>query len=91
MQIVIDSSPVADTLIASTPAATTETVQINWARHAEFSFPSESWSTLSLFEPGTATSHTLTAQVADDCGANGGAGGGHFTIQSISVDVLAAR
>jgi hypothetical protein len=29
--------------------------------------------------------------VADDCGADGGQGGGHFTIQSISVDVLSVR
>lgn len=87
VQILVDGKPVSDTGIASTEPAAEETVPINWAHHAEFSFPSESWSSLSLFETGAETTHTVTAKVADDCEV----GGGHFTIQSVSVDVLAAR
>jgi hypothetical protein len=45
----------------------------------------------SIFEPGSATSHTLTAKIGDDCGFMGGNSGGHFTINSISVDVLGAK
>ena len=90
VQLLLDGSAVSDTLIASTVGGTPEIIQVNWARHPEFSFPSESWSSRSLFEPVAATSHTLTARVADDCGANGGVGGGHFKIESINVDVLAA-
>jgi hypothetical protein len=44
-----------------------------------------------LWEPGKATSHTLTAQVRDDCGEGGGSTGGHFTIDSVSIDVLGER
>jgi hypothetical protein len=91
VQVLIDGKAVADTSIASIGAETAETVPINWGRHGEFTFPAESWSSLSLFEPGTPASRTVTAQVADDCGANGGVGGGHFTIQAISMDVLGAQ
>jgi len=91
VQILLDGTPVADTSVASAPAATSETIPISWSRHGEFSFPADSSSTLSLLEPPALTSHTLTAQVADDCGADGGQGGGHFTIQSVGVDVLAVR
>jgi hypothetical protein len=91
VQVLLDGSPVADTSVASGPAEATETVPISWSHHAEFSFPAESRSALAAFEPLALTSHTLTAQVGDDCGANGGHGGGHFTIQSISVDVLGTR
>jgi hypothetical protein len=44
-----------------------------------------------LFEPGNVTSHTLTAEVTDECGAGGGNSGGHFKIDSISIDVLGVR
>jgi hypothetical protein len=91
VQVLLDGSPVADTSVASGSAGATQTVPISWSRHSEFSFPSESRSTLSLFEPPAPSSHTLSARVADDCGADGGQGGGHFTIQSISVDVLGVR
>lgn len=43
-----------------------------------------------LFEPGEDTKHTLTAQVIDQCGAGGGNGGGHFKIDSLSIDALGA-
>jgi len=88
VQVLLDGSPVADTSVASGSAEATVTIPISWSRHAEFSFPAESRSSLSLFEPPAPTSHTLTAQVADNCGADGGHGGGHFTIESISIDVL---
>jgi hypothetical protein len=42
-----------------------------------------------LYEPRNDTPHTLTAQVADDCGAAGGNNtGAHPKIESISIDVL---
>jgi hypothetical protein len=44
-----------------------------------------------LYEPGKATSHTLTAMAKDNCGTEGGAGGGHFTINSVSIDVIGIR
>jgi hypothetical protein len=88
VQILLDGTPVADTSVASAPAAMSETIPISWSRHGEFSFSSVSSSSLSLFEPPALASHTLTAQVADDCGADGGQGGGHFTIQSVRIDVL---
>jgi hypothetical protein len=44
-----------------------------------------------LFEPGKALSHTLTAQVSDNCGTQGGNSGGHFRIDSIAIDVVGLR
>ncbi len=44
-----------------------------------------------IFEPGAPTAQTITAEVADSCGVNGGVSGGHFTIDSIKIDVLGAR
>jgi hypothetical protein len=44
-----------------------------------------------LFEPTVNTAHTFTAKIGDGCGINGGAGGGHFTIESIKVDVLGVK
>lgn len=44
-----------------------------------------------LFEPEVATSHTVTAEVADNCGVKGGNAGGHFTINSLSLDVIAMK
>jgi len=48
-------------------------------------------SALPVWEPDTDTSRTLTAAAADNCGDDGGSGGGHFMIDSIKVDVLAAH
>jgi len=90
VQVLLDGNPVADTFLASTPSETTELVPINWSHQAEFSLPTESRPSLWLFEPLTPSAHTLTVQAADDCAANGGAGG-HFTIESVSVDVLGAN
>jgi hypothetical protein len=41
-----------------------------------------------LYEPRANTPRELTAQVADDCGAEGGNSGEHPVIKSISIDVL---
>jgi hypothetical protein len=90
VQVLLDGSPVADTFLASTPAETTQTIPINWSHQAEFSPATEIRPSLWLFEPPAPTPHTLAVQAADDCAANGGAGG-HFTIESVSVDVLGAR
>lgn len=88
VQLLLDGSPVADSLIASTPTEGTQTIPVTWSHHPEFTPSSESRSSLSLFESPASSGHTLTAQVADNCGANGGVGGSHFTIESVSVDVL---
>jgi hypothetical protein len=48
-------------------------------------------SELPVWEPGADTSRTLTAVAADNCGDDGGSSGGHFTVDSINVDVLGAR
>jgi hypothetical protein len=48
-------------------------------------------SALSLLEPGTETARTLTAAVADNCGANGASGGGHVTVDSVKIDALGAH
>jgi hypothetical protein len=63
-------------LTASTPFLTssgagTSTVQIPLA---------------TMFEPGTATAHTLSARVSDNCNT-----GVHFTINSVKIDVAAMR
>jgi hypothetical protein len=44
-----------------------------------------------LFEPAKTVTHTLHAFAQDTCGENGGGSGGHFTIDSISIDVLAFK
>lgn len=44
-----------------------------------------------LWEPGTEIARKVTAEVADSCGREGGNSGGHFTIDSIKIDVLGAR
>jgi len=49
--------------------------------------PEEPW----LWEPGTEIARKVTAEVADSCGREGGNSGGHFTIDSIKIDVLGAR
>jgi hypothetical protein len=43
-----------------------------------------------LFEPGRAVNHALIVKIADNCGAGGGAaaGGGHFTLTSLSLDPI---
>ena len=44
-----------------------------------------------LWEPGANATHTLTAEVADGCGYGGGSASEHFTVNSITVDVLGTR
>src|SRR5262249_9905690 len=39
------------------------------------------------FEPGKGTLHTLTAKASDSCEK----GGGHFTINSVAIDVIGVR
>lgn len=38
-----------------------------------------------LFEPGSVVNHALVVKIADNCGF-GGAGGGHFTLNSFALD-----
>lgn len=42
----------------------------------------------SQFEPGTRLNHALTVRIADNCGANGGASGGHFTLERFAMDAV---
>jgi hypothetical protein len=44
-----------------------------------------------VWEPGTDTVRVLTAEVADGCGYGGGNASEHFTIKSITIDVLGSR
>ncbi len=74
------------------------TIQVNGKQQTEIDLSasaSEQTETIEgsswLFEPGTATSQTLTAEVIDQCGVGGGSSGGHFKIDSLSIDVLGAR
>lgn len=49
--------------------------------------------TLNLFEPGTATKHTLTAQFEDNCGigGNGATDSARFDVTNVSIDVEGAH
>jgi hypothetical protein len=62
-----------------------ETVPIVWASY--FGGLPSTW----LFEPGAPTNHVLTAQAEDDCGVNGGQATDHFTINSVSIDVVGLK
>jgi len=44
-----------------------------------------------LFEPGKAVTHNLILKAYDACGSLGGHGGGHFTINSVAIDVEGIR
>jgi hypothetical protein len=74
------------------------TIQVNGKQQTEIDLAasqSEQTETIEgsswLFEPGKETSQTLTAEATDECGAGGGNSGGHFKIDSISIDVLGVR
>jgi hypothetical protein len=78
---------------------TTETLALTWRlaspEAGSFNQPRQQEEPLAapspwLYEPSGDTPRTLTAQVADDCGAGGGNSGEHPTIESISIDVLGA-
>jgi hypothetical protein len=75
-------------------SATTHTIPIGLAFTSSPS-PEKPWVTtpplLWLYEPGPATSHTITAQVSDDCGVRGGHAESHFTIDSVSIDVVGLK
>jgi hypothetical protein len=69
-------------------AEKTETVPLGWAKGGPGAGPFSTWGENTspwLYEPGTDTAHTLTAQVADTC-----TNPAHPTIKSVSVDVLGA-
>jgi hypothetical protein len=44
-----------------------------------------------LFEPSSPTNHTVTLSISDNCGFLGGHTGGHFTINSVSIDVVGVK
>jgi hypothetical protein len=94
IEIRLDGTVVGSVEASNNSAPETEVLLISWRQGGappaffEGQFPLQS---LWLFEPGTDTGHTLTAQVADDCGAGGGNTGAHFTINSVSIDVMGAH
>lgn len=74
------------------------TIQVNGKQQTEIDLAtsqSEQTETIEgsswLFEPGKEMGQTVTAEMTDECGAGGGNSGGHFKIDSISIDVLGAR
>lgn len=81
VQIFVDGKEVARASAGATETPETVTAVL------EGEHPVQPW----LFEPGKETSHTLTVDVTDNCGLNGGKGGGHFTANSVSIDVIGAR
>jgi hypothetical protein len=89
VELLLDGNLVGGATSHPGEAEVTETVPIGWSKHlpagagAPFAqWPEEAVSPW-LYEPGSDTAHTLTAEVADDCAKSG-----HPTIQSVSVDVL---
>jgi hypothetical protein len=73
--IKVDGKPQTEIDLSASPSEQTEPIE------------GSSW----LFEPGTDTGQTLTAEAIDQCGVGGGNSGGHFKLDSISIDVLSAR
>jgi len=89
VEILLDGSLVGGTSAVIGATERTESVSIGSTKKvASGGAFSETWPVEDLspwlYEPGTDTSHTLTAQVADICQKPGV----HAKIQSISVDVL---
>lgn len=59
-----------------------ETVPIDWI--TGLGGAASGW----LYEPATATSQTLTVLAKDECGYEGGTSSAHFTVDSVSIDVI---
>ncbi len=54
--------------------------------------PIQEASFIPLFPPGSKeVAQTLTVMIGDDCGWEGGNSGGHFTVDSVELDVLGAH
>jgi hypothetical protein len=60
------------------------------AQAADFATPAKEEQP-TLWEPGATVTRTVTAEVADSCGSGGGASGGHFTVDSIRLDIEGAK
>jgi len=83
-QVLLNGNPVANQVNSLVAGASAETITLPFI-----------WDTTSstspignLFEPGTATSNTLTVQVEGSCGAGGGIGLAAFKVNSVSIDVV---
>lgn len=89
VEILLDGTLVGGAAASTGATPRTETVSIGWTKKEPIGGAfSNNWPENAspwLYEPGTDTSHTLTAQVADVCNPTAGV---HAKIQSISVDVL---
>ena len=82
LHVLLDGTQVAGLTLLNITSGH-ETLPLEWESPAR----SSDW----LLEPGTATTHTLTVRAEDTCGYGGGQSSGHFTVQSVDLDVLGAR
>jgi hypothetical protein len=82
VRIYLNGSQVSEASMFNLSLAPT-TIQLDWGSPAG---PLDV-----LFEPGTATTQTITAQAWDNCQAGGAANHGHFLIDAISLDVIGAH
>jgi len=93
--IYFNGSLVGEARAYAVSTATTRLRQLKWGEQfvggGGFSYLLEPASFLTAYEPGTPTGETLTAKIADDCGYENAQTGGHFTIDSIKIDVLGAK
>jgi hypothetical protein len=91
VEIELDGRPIGssgDDFGASEPKTTTLTIGFEPANEGqEAGGLGQQW----LYEPGKETDRTLTARAWDDCGEGGGHATGHFTADSISVDVIGVK
>ena len=81
VEVFLDGIAVGRAAPGSTPSASTVSANIQWLETGG-NF---------LFEPNGNTAHAFTAKIGDGCGLNGGNSGGHFTIDSVKIDVLGGR
>jgi hypothetical protein len=82
VRIFLDGAQVSEASLFNLSTAPT-TIQLEWGGTAA---PLDL-----LFEPGTSTTRTITAQAWDYCQAGGTSNHGHFLIDAISLDVIGAH
>jgi hypothetical protein len=70
------------------PGGETRIYPIHWGGQE---FESQELDVLTLYEPSSEVGHFIKAEVSDNCGEGQGAKTGHFTVNSITIDVTGAR
>jgi hypothetical protein len=83
LEMLVDGSNDGSIIAEAEPTESTGTYYFEWSRA---NARSTEGSTLWLAESGAATPHTVTARASDDC-----LNGGHFKIDSITIDVIGLR